>query len=109
MMQPMVNPGLGGGVIMPQPMNMGSMGAPGGPIGGNVGSMPQRPDNMMMMQAPFAPKSSAPMQPQSVKSRLTSIVRDKQKFLEMEENQAKRVLSDPLKLVLEENNLVTGS
>ena len=111
-MPPMVGPGPGG-MMMPQPL--GGIGGPigggqiGGPVGG-VGGMPPRGvgDNMMMMPAPFPPKTPAPMQPQSIKARIGQIIRDKQRFIDMEENQAKRILADILKGLMEENSFASG-
>ena len=80
-MPPMVGPGPGG-MMMPQPL--GGIGSIGGPLGG-VGGMPPRGvgDNMMMMSAPFPPKTPAPMQPQSIKARIGQIIRDRQRFVDM--------------------------
>lgn len=41
------------------------------------------------------------MQPQSLKSRMNTILRDKEKIITMEENPAKRILSEPLRLLCE--------
>jgi len=93
MMQPLVGPNL-------------MMGPPG--VGGMPGIPPHMKDNMMGMP-PFSKPMTGPLQqPQSLKNRIQSIVRDKLKIMDMEENSAKRILAEPLKNFIEEQGLAPG-
>lgn len=85
-MQPLVGPG------------------PGMMMGPPMGGMPPRVGEGMMGLPSHIPKSMpppGPMQPQSLKSRMNTILRDKEKIITMEENPAKRILSEPLRLLCE--------
>ena len=94
---------------------MGLMGPNGPmmpPLPGMMGGMPPMGENMMRMPLPYKqgmppppmPPMGAPMasKPMDNKIKIQNLVRDKQRLLEMEPNNAKRALMDSLRNLAEE-------
>ena len=87
------------GPMMPPPGMIGGM----PPMGDNMMRMPPPPYKQGMPPPPMAPMG-APMasKPLDNKMRIQNLVRDKQRLLEMEPNNAKRALMDSLRNLAEE-------
>ncbi len=125
---------VGGGMapMMPPPMVQGPgmmMPSPMGPIGG----MPPMGDKMMVpppppgmpmfnrppgdmphfMNKPMGPPPSMQgmpgMVPNNVKFRLNALLRDKQRFFDMEDNVAKKSMNDTLRMVVEDAGVASGA
>ena len=82
------------------------------------GPLPPRMDNMMptyFNKPPMAgmaqqlPQMHPPTQAPTLKSRVTSILRDKQRFLDMDENNAKRLLVEIVKGIMDEQGIASGT
>ena len=94
---------------------MGPNGPMMGPPPGMMGGMPPMGDNMMRMPpGPVPYKQGMPMVPPPMggmippnskvdsKVKISNLLRDKQRLLDMETNTAKRALMEPLKIIAEE-------
>ena len=92
---PMGNPMMGGPMIGPGGPNMMMGPGPMGPMGNMTPPPPNRMEGMMGNMPPQFPPNRMPMGPpvqKDLKAKLGTILRDKQRILDMEENQAKRIL-----------------
>lgn len=99
MMGPMMNPSMGvppmmGGVPPNMGMNMNKdmmmpMRGPGGPPPPMMGGVPP----------PVGPNGPVVNRASDVKSRLTNLVRDRERVLSMDLNNGKRLISDILRMV----------
>lgn len=90
------------------------------PPGMNVPGLPPRMEGGMMGMAPFpnkgmpGPSPMGPPQPQghqaaNIRVKISNLVKDKQRFLDMDENAAKRVLAEHLKGLADEQGTASGA
>lgn len=87
--------------MMPSLVASGPMMVP--PPGmGSLGGMPPnaQPNMMGLPQFPKVLPGPVLQQPQSIKARIATIIRDKQRFVEMDDTTGKRILQEPLKALL---------
>ena len=94
--------------MMVPPNNMNMMGAMGPRIGGdNMGPMgPRMGENMGM---PFKGPMPAIQQPGGLRGKTQQLLRDKERILAMDDNSAKRILSENLRGMVEEQKLANSS
>ena len=97
----MAAPGMPNMMMNPPPGGMNMMGSMG-PMMGDRGM----PFKGMPGQAP-APMG--PMQPLGVKGKIQQLIRDKERILDMDENPAKRILSENLKGLMEEQKIASSA
>jgi hypothetical protein len=86
-----------------------------------MSGMPPMGDKGMMMPPPgvfgraptdlpphFAKPPMQPIQPANVKFRLATMLRDKRRFLDMDENSAKRGVMDTMRMYVEDLGIANG-
>ena len=100
------------GPIMGPPGSSGLMNPPHG----GMAPMPGRMENNMYLgkQMGSMPQPTQIYTPQqqhvtSLKTRIISILKDRERFLKMEENGAKRILVESVRGLMEENGIASGA